>query len=418
MHESSGQSPRTSIRRIVTDGLCIGCGLCEAFSDGAITMQATQGGSLRPSPLPTEYSILDQKLTDLCPGHQVTPRYAEASSNTGQHQDLVWGPYHALYQAWATSAEVRFKAATGGVLTALGMFLLDTDQVEQIVHVRAKPSEPLRNEWVVSQSSAEVLANCGSRYGPVAPLAGIDEVLATGRTFAIIAKPCDLNGLDNLAKQDPRVDALCRFRLTMVCGGQSKLTKSTDLLAEFGIEEQDLAEFRYRGYGNPGPTIAVTKQGETAQTTYQEFWREEAGWELETRCKICPDALGESADLAALDIWPGGAPTGEDAGFNGVVVRSNVGKQLHEDALRSEYLAQGEALTVDQLNDFQPHQTRKKYALEPRLQALRDAGQTTIAAPNSRLPTLAQQLDADAAKQQYDATSQRIDMGKFREPTI
>ena len=39
------------------------------------------------------------------------------------------------------------------------------------------------------------------------------------------------------------------------------------------------------------------------------------------RCKICPDAIGESADVAALDTWPGGSPKGEDEGFNAVIAR-------------------------------------------------------------------------------------------------
>ena len=60
------------------------------------------------------------------------------------------------------------------------------------------------------------------------------------------------------------------------------------------------------------------------------------------RCKVCADAIGESADIAASDVWPGGAPVGEDAGFNGILMRTRRGLELVEAAV-----ADG-ALTIDQ----------------------------------------------------------------------
>ena len=43
------------------------------------------------------------------------------------------------------------------------------------------------------------------------------------------------------------------------------------------------------------------------------------------RCKICPDAIGDTADIAALDTWVGGSPKKEDEGFNAAIVRTEKG---------------------------------------------------------------------------------------------
>ena len=66
-------------------------------------------------------------------------------------------------------------------------------------------------------------------------------------------------------------------------------------LDRFGFEESELNLFRYRGHGNPGPTRIEAKDGRAVEVTYQEMWGDEAGWRIQPRCKICPDAIGEAS---------------------------------------------------------------------------------------------------------------------------
>ena len=273
----------------------------------------------------------------------------------------------------------------------------------------------MRSRWVLSESPQQVIANSGSRYGPTAPLAGLLEALNRGEPFAIIAKPCDLNAVHRFSSLDSRLDELCVARLAMVCGGQSRLLKSQALLDEFEIEEDELTLFRYRGYGNPGLTRIETCDGRAFEKTYLEQWEDEAGWQLETRCKLCPDALGEAADVTATDVWPGGSPSGEDAGFNGIIVRSTQGEKLVAAATEAGDLVQGEAITPQQLNDFQPHQVRKKEALQARFEGLSRAGLPAMNTPGLRLEELNQRLDPKTRQSQIDGTFRRVQEGRVTE---
>lgn len=94
-----------------------------------------------------------------------------------------------------------------------------------------------------------------------------------------------------------------------------------------GVERDEVASFRYRGNGNPGPTRVETSDGRSFELTYQEMWEDEATWQIQTRCKICHDATGEGADIAASDAC------GEDEGFNGIIVRTTRGLELYRDAV-------------------------------------------------------------------------------------
>ena len=71
---------------------------------------------------------------------------------------------------------------------------------------------------------------------------------------------------------------------------------------------------------------------------YTDFWGEdESGWSLPFRCKVCPDGIGESADIAVSDTWPGGSPDpkteDQDAGANAMIARTVAGHELLEAAI-------------------------------------------------------------------------------------
>ena len=84
-----------------------------------------------------------------------------------------------------------------------------------------------------------------------------------------------------------------------------------------------------------------TKDQREFDKDYNSFWGDESNWKVPFRCKICPDAIGESSDIAALDTWRGGSPKGEDEGFNAAVMRTKKGikvlmKQVKVDILSEE----------------------------------------------------------------------------------
>ena len=67
------------------------------------------------------------------------------------------------------------------------------------------------------------------------------------------------------------------------------------------------------------------------------------------RCKICPDAIGDSSDIAALDTWRGGSPKGEDEGFNAAIVRTKKGLGLLNEAAKAGYIHIGDELKIESL---------------------------------------------------------------------
>lgn len=296
------------IDEIVQAGLCIGCGLCESIAGPErVALVTTADGRERPLARTRLDARTTRAINAVCPGTRIDG--ADPSRMApGIRIDPVWGPLGTLVLGHATDAALRHRAASGGVLSALAQFMLSSGRVELVLHVAPSRQAPMRSTRHLSFDRVDVLEACGSRYGPAAPLRDFGSVLARGRPFALIGKPCDVGAVRNLTRVDPRVDELMRYALSMICGGASELGKSQDVLDRFGVAQRDLVLFRYRGHGNPGRTRIETRDGRVHELTYDEMWEDEATWRIQSRCKICPDAIGEAADIVAGDTWPDATP--------------------------------------------------------------------------------------------------------------
>ena len=129
-----------SLTDIVENGLCIGCGLCRSIAEpGQIEMVMTPEGRERPvagQPL-SKPTLL--RINAVCPGTRIDgPDPALASGSAAS--DAAWGSVERLRSGTPADPEVRFRGSSGGVLTALGQFLIRFRPRQIVLHVGASRS--------------------------------------------------------------------------------------------------------------------------------------------------------------------------------------------------------------------------------------------------------------------------------------
>jgi coenzyme F420 hydrogenase subunit beta len=289
---------------IVENGLCAGCGICESMvGRDVVEMEVTLDQRLRPKTKEPLENTAFQEILKVCPGVTMMGPAKDNVAPSGPTNG-TFGPVLSLYRGWASDENVRYHAASGGVLTALAMYLLESKKVEAVLHVEASAEYPLMTNSLVSTSAHQVYDGAQSRYGPAAPLTQVHRLLDEGCVFAVIGKPCDVAAIRNLARIDERVKKQIPYTLTFFCGGLPSFRMPTDMAAHFGIKVTDLSRFRFRGEGWPGTTHMETRDGQSFDLTYHEsYLNEDAPWTYDSqfRCKICPDAIGELADVACAD---------------------------------------------------------------------------------------------------------------------
>ena len=399
-----------SLSDITKNGLCIGCGICESIvGRETIKISMTKKGRLEPqeiSPLSNENL---NKIKKVCPGVLVEG-LPKNEINKNSKFDLIWGYYHSLFYSWSTDSKIRFQSSTGGLLNGLSLYLLVSKKVNFILHTGTDPQKPMRSISKYSHNKNELLSSGScSRYGPASPLDKFHEALNLNQPFAFVGKPCDISAIRQLSKIDGRVNESCKYLLTLVCGGFGEFTKSQDFIESFNVKEENLEIFRYRGNGNPGKMYIKTDTGEEYDKDYNSFWGEESTWRVPFRCKICPDAIGESADVAALDTWPGGSPKGEDEGFNAAIARTQKGLELLNNAIDAGYIKKGNSLSIEEISDFQPHQVKKKQAVFARHQGMKKNNLPTIETNGLRIKELYDLNDKEFNIKEEEGISKRVD---------
>ncbi|MHC8508369.1 MAG: Coenzyme F420 hydrogenase/dehydrogenase, beta subunit C-terminal domain [Rhodospirillales bacterium] len=418
---SPSSSPAERLNRIIKEGLCIGCGLCQSTAGpDKIHIVTTPEGALRPLALDALDHAAVDVIYDVCPGTRVEG-LPENLIDSGTRADPLWGPYHAIVHAWAADPETRFKAAAGGVLTALAQYMLNTGAADFIHHATHSKTHPSFGEAHISRTAAEALAGARSVYGPTAVLSSIEDTLAQGQRFAFAGTPCDINALRNLAHRDARVDELCVMMMTPVCGGFMQTPNLKAALKTLGAPPWDeITRIQYRGDGCPGPTRVASKDGREMRFSYMDFWADEGAWGLPFRCKICPDGIGEAADIAAADAWPGGSPDPatmeSDPGVNAVLARSARGWALMQNAARDGALVIERDASIAEMNDYQPHQVRRKRAVWARHEGLRREGRLAPETARLRIAELAAANPPGLNDAETAGTVRRVREGKADEP--
>ncbi|MFI5040123.1 MAG: coenzyme F420 hydrogenase/dehydrogenase beta subunit N-terminal domain-containing protein, partial [Solirubrobacterales bacterium] len=175
--EAASAALDAAIERVVNSGNCSGCGAC-ALLDPGLELRLDAEGFLRPvrrtssgdpGPAPAPASVPASPLTAVerfaaaCPGVTVT-----AANPAGAVRHPTMGPVVRAWNAWATDSEIRHRGSSGGALTAIAAWLLETGQAARMVGARADPAEPRRTVSVTIVSKEQAIGAAGSRYAPTA----------------------------------------------------------------------------------------------------------------------------------------------------------------------------------------------------------------------------------------------------------
>ena len=405
-----------SLQTIVEQGLCVGCGLCQSIAgDGRVRLHMVGECGERPQSLAPLDEGTSRAINDACPGIHCEG-VGTGTGDPAIEVHTLWGPTLSMATGHATDPQVRFHASSGGALSALGRYLLDSGEVDFILHVAGAADAPLRTVAHSSFGVDEVMQASGSRYGPAAPLLDFKAVLDRGRPFAFIGKPCDISAIRNYARLDPRVDELLRYTLNFFCGGVSEFGKTLDYVRKAGLTEAEVSHLRYRGDGCPGPMVMQSHDGRRFTFDYNEMWEDENRWQLQFRCKICPDSIGECADITVADVWPGGKPDTEGLGFNGFIARTRRGARLLQAAVNAAAITLTEDLDYAGLELAQGSHSRRKQGLKSRLRALHDAGVPVPRFEGLRLDAADALLDDTARHAHYEGMRERLRRGDHLVP--
>lgn len=337
-------------KRILRYDMCVGCGLCSSvFGKEQCEMHLSSDGFYRPL---FKKEVDGDMLRNICPGISI---HAKTSSG-------VWGTIQSVVEGWAADEVLRHKAASGGVCSALAIYLLESKKADAILHVGVREDSYLYNELVISRSKEDVFRHAQSRYAPALSLENIKQILdQTTEKYALIGKPCDIAGIKNLIQMYPQYEDRFVLFISIFCAGMPSYNATIETYKKSGRQESPKL-LKYRGDGWPGFFHAVWADGYEYKLSYNESWGKILGRQLCFRCKVCPDGIGMLADVAVGDSWntkDGYPDFTEAAGRNFVFVRTKRGQEAMACAKENNYLIYNR-LDVEKIKSMQFYQYERR----------------------------------------------------------
>ena len=341
------------INKIVKNGLCLGCGLCSSvLGKDKCEMVLTEKGFYEPKAKQPMTKKDNKIVKQLCPSIHV-----ESLPHEG-----VWGSIESIAEAWSAYPEIRHKAASGGVITSLAVYLVEQHKVDAILQVGVRDDSYLYNELKISRSREDILCNAQSRYAPALVLYNIKQILdSSDETYAFIGKPCDMAAMQNFCREYPQYKQRIKYYLSIFCAGMPSYNATIKTWQQSGHSDAPL-RLKYRGDGWPGNFKVEFADGSDYQITYNESWGKVLNRHLAFRCKICPDGIGMLADIAVGDSWDtkdGYPDFTESQGRCFCMIRTTEGQAIMKKAEKHGYITM-QTLDLSTIKEKQQYQYQRR----------------------------------------------------------
>lgn len=389
-----------NVTKICTE-YCIGCGLCK--SELNLEIKENSKGYMYPVALDESKEFLE-KVCPIMDNHEEAKEY-----------NSIWGNIEMAVGAYATDADIRKKASSGGVLTALALYLLETGKVDGVIQVSADSKNPTQTICQVSTTRDQVLNCCGSRYSISNPWLNLELQIDFEKCYVAIGKPCDILALRRLRSQNEKYKCI-KYLLSFFCAGLPSVDAQKELLSKIGCKEDTCASLTYRGNGWPGYTTAIDADGNEYTMEYSRAWGKILGRDVHPYCRLCIDGIGEAADVSCGDGWyikDGEPDFTERDGRNIVFSRNSLGSELLQEAKDAGYIVYENWDNLDELQIIQKHQYTRKTTMKSKMMGYHICGRKVPVYDRRLLKEYSKKASFKQKSKMFLGTVKRILQGKI-----
>ncbi len=324
---------------------CSGCGLC--IADENVQFQSEHG---------FDYPIIiNSKQVKFC--KSVCPVNGINYNQPGYTN--LWGDFKMAYSGWAIDEQVRFTAATGGVITGLCIYLIESKLVDGILQIGSDNNDPLGIQLYFNEQVDDILKCSTSRYITGITFRNIQKYFEGDKKYAVVGKPCDMEALTNYINLRQEYKKYVKYRLTFFCAGAPSKHASLKLANSLGVTNGEIKKIRYRGNGWPGLATIVSGNNEEYTMPYIDSWNHYLGRDIRKMCKFCMNGIGEFSDVSCGDLWEVDNENKpifvEKDGVNIIFSRTDLGNELINKAKEAGYIHIENYKDIEKLKYIQPN---------------------------------------------------------------
>ncbi len=271
----------------------------------------------------------------MCPGYATSlPRaHPPEAANTAFCSEQ-FGTHLRVLRMHATDRRIYEQGASGGMVTAILVHLLQADLIDGAVVTRMNETDPLQRQTAIVTTADDLMRAQKSKYIPNPMNRVLKRILGGDipqRRLAYVGLPCHMEALRLAQGIHPILGERIRYRLSLFCSRTPSMHATCFTMNCLGITSEKLRAVQYRSGEHPGCMSFETNEGRRVTIPHLDwrYWGHAfAEFFYPTRCYLCHDKTGEHADFSLGDNWQ---RFGEDAhGASTVIVRTPKAEQVVE----------------------------------------------------------------------------------------
>jgi coenzyme F420 hydrogenase subunit beta len=267
-----------------------------------------------------------------CPGIEFNyPRFNEyIFGENAADRDI--GYHRSIYIGHSTNEAIRNRGASGGVVTALLLGLLEKKEIKAAIVVGMKKEMPWVAQAKIVMAAQDIFNAAQSKYSVVPVNETLRYLEDIDGDIAFVGLPCHIHGVRKLQEMKWEAAQKIKYCIGIFCGFNMKRQATDFLIEKFKLRKGDIDCLEYRGGPWPGGFLIKTKEG-------KKYFLEKHIYNylnlifVPERCLVCPDLTNEFADISVGDYW---SKIPELKACSSVVVRSSRGRELFDSAVRAE----------------------------------------------------------------------------------
>lgn len=311
--------------------LCVGCGACLGLCPtNAINLKTIH------SMITVNFDYSRCTNCDLCV--QVCPAL---SNFYGENLTIssILGRIEKAFFGYSTDDNIRYHAASGGVVTSLAFYMLKQKTVDKVLVTKM---DGFTATPTLTDNENDVISAQGSIYFKTFSLRILKKVLSNlkkGKRICIVGLPCQISTVKKVLGSFE--DKL--YFMSLICSHVNEIWYLQFIIEKYLPKSAKPLAIGPRKDGWPGEIkifFELNNNFKELAVPLSKFWGVLPSLNISSPlgCLLCKDHLASAADIVVADAWHPKFPRKNSKGVSIIIARTSKGLKLVEEAIKNEVL--------------------------------------------------------------------------------
>jgi coenzyme F420 hydrogenase subunit beta len=339
-----------NIQDVVRSGLCNRCGTCVGLSLGKIRFFDKTGKYL-PIVETDAPKYLGKELLKYCSGKGFDfPVQSKLIYGEDAARNIFTGSYRNIYIGHSNDQSIRQLGASGGIISAVLIWLLENNHIEGAVVLGMSEEEPWLTQPFIATTREEILEAAQSKY----IISSVNEILPEIGNFkgrlAYVGLPGQVQSIRLLQEANHPSVKNIEYIFGPFYGNTLHFSSVKSFLRSYGEKDYRKIKKLYFRYGEWPGNMRVEMENGRAIELPKFHANYLIPFHIMKNSLLCTDLSNEFTDISGGDAW---APVYEERGkgYSMVLSRSEKGqkildKMMEEGVMSLKPIDESEAISM------------------------------------------------------------------------